>query len=54
MAGNATSMSMMESEWGVVPVYILAVLLGIFLVMASIGNLMVMISIIATRRECDR
>ena len=54
MADNVTSMTIMESEWGIDSVYALAVLLGIFIVVASIGNMMVMISIIAARKHCDR
>ena len=44
----------MEREWGVEAVYVLATLQAIFIVVGSIGNLLVMISILLTRHKCDR
>ncbi|XP_067946823.1 melatonin receptor type 1C-like [Watersipora subatra] len=54
MAGNGTTLTDMESEWGSAAVLILAVLLGVFIVVASLGNLLVMVSILITRKQCDR
>ena len=48
------TMTMMEREWGVEAVFVLATLQAIFIVVGSIGNLLVMISILLTRHKCDR
>jgi len=44
----------MEREWGVEAVYILAILQAVFIAVGSVGNLLVMISILLTRHKCDR
>lgn len=48
-----SSMSMTE-EWGAASVYTLAALIILFILVASVGNLTVMIAIITEIHKCDR
>jgi len=54
MSGNETTSNMMAMAWGAVSVHILAALIILFMGVAAIGNFLVMISILATRKQCDR
>lgn len=48
------SMTAMQEVWGQTAVVVLAIALVIFIIMAAIGNLLVMAAVLISWRKCDR